>query len=417
MDGVAALLERTHREEYGRVLASLIRDAHGDFDAAEEALAEAFARAVAAWRDAPPQSPGAWLLTTARRVLVDHARHSRMRAAKADGLAHRERRRRAEETVDPLHAAATREEDVYGDERLRLVFTCCHPALARNAQVALTLRTLGGLETSAIARAFLVPEPTMAQRLVRAKRKIRDARVPYRVPPVDEIPARLTAVLHVLYLVFNEGFSASVGDAAVRRELCDEAIRLTRTLHGLLPGEPEVGGLLALMLLHDARRSARQGTDGALVPLDEQDRTLWDADRIREGRELLERCLRVRRAGPYQVQAAISACHVDAARAEDTDWEQIARLYDVLLSLQPSPVVALNRAVAVSYAEGAERGLRALRAAARELPETYQPLHAAWADMLRRAGRRAEARTAYDRAIELAGNEADRAFLQRRRLL
>jgi RNA polymerase sigma-70 factor (ECF subfamily) len=301
------------------------------------------------------------------------------------------------------------------DDRLRLIFTCCHPALAVDAQVALTLRALGGLTTPEIARAFLIPEPTLAQRLVRAKKKIRTARIPYRVPPEHLLPERLDAVLQVLYLIFNEGYSATAGDALIRRDLAAEAIRLARVLVGLMPDEPEAVGLLALMLLHDARRDARVGSGGELVLLREQDRTRWDGAEIEEGRRLVEAALARHRPGPYQLQAAIAALHDEAATAADTDWRQIAALYGVLGEVAPSPVVELNRAVAVAMAFGPQEGLVIVdRVAAEGSLEQYHLLHATRADLLRRIGREAEARTAYRRARDLAANDVERAFLDRR---
>lgn len=412
---VRAALEQAHREEYGKVLASLIRSLGGDFDLAEEALADAFARALEVWRDdGVPERPGAWLLTTARRRALDDLRHRRMRTRRSDAVRDRERRRRDASDADPVATAVEREEDVFGDDRLRLLYTCCHPSLSRDASVALTLRTLGGLGTREIARAFVVPEATMAQRLVRVKRKIRDAGIPYRVPRAEDLADRTETVLQVLYLIFNEGWSSVSGPEPLRVELSDEALRLVRVLVELRPDEPEARGLLALMLLHDARRAARHDAEGRFVALDAQDRSLWDAQRIAEGTRHLERALALRRPGPYQLQAAISAVHAEAATADATEWDRIVRLYDVLLSLRPTPIVGLNRAVAVSFAAGAEAGLRALTTVDRDRLADYQPFHAARADLLRRAGRSAEASAAYRRAIELSGNAAERTFLQSR---
>jgi RNA polymerase sigma-70 factor (ECF subfamily) len=409
-EGASGLtVERVFREESGRILATLIR-ALGDFDLAEEAMQEAFAVALERWpRDGVPSNPGAWITTAARNKAIDRLRRDRTFATKQKEL-------EADAALKVLSGDQRDDEMTeLRDDRLRLIFTCCHPALALEAQVALTLRTLGGLTTPEIAHAFLVPEATMAQRLVRVKRKIRQAGIPYTVPPAHMLPERLDAVLAVLYLVFNEGYSASTGDAIIRRELCAEAIRLGRVLCELMPDEPEALGLLALMLLHDARREARTGANGELIVLEEQDRSLWRRDQIDEGSALVERALRMRRAGPYQVQSAIAALHCHARRPEDTDWPQIVQLYDELARIVSTPVVALNRAVAVAMAGAPADGLALLDEP--ELSEAligYHLYHAAKADLLRRDHRYDEASAAYQRALELVSNETESRYLQRR---
>ena len=385
----------------------------GDFDLAEEAVQDAFIAALEVWPDRGiPANPGAWITTTARNRAIDRVRRRRRLRDKTEELA---RDARIEEGLAAMDPGATEDRGGIDDDRLRLIFTCCHPALPMDGRVALTLRTLGGLTTPEIARAFLVPEPTLAQRLVRVKRKIRDAGIPYRVPPPEVLPERLGGVLKVLYLVFNEGYAASSGDSLVRRELSAEAIRLTRILVSLLPDEPEATGLLALMLLHDARREARATPDGDLILLEDQERERWDAERIREGQAMIGVALRAGRPGPYQIQAAIAALHDEAPSWGATDWSQIAGLYRALVALDPSPVIELNLAVAVAMADGPAIGLALMDGlAAGGRLETYPYLHAARADLLRRLDRRSEAAAAYRRAIELTDNRAERSFLERR---
>ncbi len=397
--------ERVFREEYGRVFATLVR-VFGDFDVAEEAIQDAFLVAIDRWPESGvPPNPSAWITTTAKRKAIDGYRREKVRAEKYAAL--------GSTSSDGYEEFDILEQSALQDDRLQLIFTCCHPALAIEAQLALTLRTLGGLNTREIARAFLVAEPTMAQRLVRAKRKIRDAGIPYRIPPDDLLPERLAAVLAVIYLVFNEGYAASEGDDLIRHDLCSEAIRLGRVLVDLMPDEPEASGLLALMLLHDSRKDARISSAGEPLLLDDQDRLLWDQSQINDGLRHLELAERYRRPGQYQIQAAIAAEHAQAGTPDQTDWPRIAMLYGLLGKLNPSPVIELNRAVAVAMAMGPEFGLEIIDLIRHELEE-YRWMHSTRAELLLKLGRNEEAGDAYRRALALTENTAERSLLRKR---
>ncbi len=398
-------LEKVFREEYGRIIATLIRIS-GSFDLAEEALQEAFTSAASKWEhEGTPNNPGAWLTTVAHHKVIDAIRRDKTLTDKQIEIAFESSR------LQPYAEAELLEE--YPDDRLRLIFTCCHPSLVREVQVALTLRTLGGLTTTEIAHAFLVPEATLAQRLVRAKQKIRLAGIPYQVPSLEVIGERLAAVRAVIYLIFNEGYAASAGQSLIRSDLCAEAICLGRVLCELLPNEPENMGLLALMLLQDSRREARVKDQGELVTLEEQDRSRWDAAEIAEGVRLVQAALSLHRVGSYQLQAAIAAVHAEAKRADETDWGQIVALYGELMRITSSPVVALNYAAAVAMSEGPERGLGLLEEAGGAL-ENYYLFHASRADLLRRLGRLSEAATSYTTALSLTTNHVEQNYIRRR---
>jgi RNA polymerase sigma-70 factor, ECF subfamily len=406
-------LEQVFREEYGRIIATLIRHS-GSFDLAEEALHEAFVAAASTWeRDGPPRNPGAWLTTVAQRRLLDAVRRDKTRTEKQPALEYEQVR------LQPFAEPAATQEVVevveYPDDRLRLIFTCCHPSLSRDAQVALTLRTLGGLTTTEIAHAFLLSETTLAQRLVRAKQKIRLAGIPYEIPALQRLDERLAAVQTVVYLIFNEGYAASAGEQLMRSDLCSDAIRLARVLCELLPNEPENTGLLALMLLQNSRRKARVNDRGELVTLEEQDRSLWNRAEIDEGLRLIESALAQRRTGNYQLQAAIAAVHCEARNPAETDWRQIVALYEELMRTSSSPVVALNHAAAVAMYQGPERGLNLMESArVRDRLDNYYLYHAARADLLRRLNRPTQARETYERALSLTTNTIEQNYIRRR---
>ncbi|HKY42330.1 MAG TPA: RNA polymerase sigma factor [Pyrinomonadaceae bacterium] len=407
---VETTLEQVFREEYGRIISTLIRTS-GSFDLAEEALQEAFTSAASVWeREGAPRNPGAWLTTVAHRKLLDAVRRDQTRTDKQAEVGYETTR------LQPFAELPLPDDSVeYPDDRLRLIFTCCHPSLSREAQVALTLRTLGGLTTTEIAHAFLLPEATLAQRLVRAKQKIRLAKIPYEIPSLEIISDRLLAVQAVIYLIFNEGYAASAGQSLLRNDLCAEAIRLGRVLCELLPNKPENMGLLALMLLQDSRRGARVNDRGGLVTLEEQDRSLWDREEIEEGVRLVETALALGEVGNYQIQAAIAAVHAEARAADETDWRQIVALYEELMRTTSSPVVALNHAAAVAMSEGLERGLSLMESAgASGALDNYYLFHASRADLLRRLNRVDDAIAAYERALSLTTNSVEQNYIRRR---